>query len=92
MRTGPPRAVAGGHFSRTIKPVDARVFAMADRLLADFDHLPVGTVLRAIAGAHTTLRERGVTSEPDKIEELVRRVLRAAYPAQPQIALNPSAA
>ena len=65
---------------------------MADRLLADFDHLPVGTVLRAIAGAHTTLRERGVTSEPDKIEELVRRVLRAAYPTQPQATLNPSAA
>ena len=92
MRTGPPRAVAGGHFFRTVKPVDARVFAMADRLLADFAHLPVGTVLRAIAGAHTTLRERGVTSEPDRIEELVRRVLRAAYPAQPRITLNPRAA
>jgi hypothetical protein len=48
---------------------------MADRLLADFDHLPVGTVLRAIAGAHTTLRERGIPSDPDEIEELVRRVL-----------------
>ena len=72
MGSRPPHTVTP---NRTAKPNDTRVFAMADRLLADFDHLPVGTVLRAIAGAHTTLRERGIPSDPDEIEELVRRVL-----------------
>jgi hypothetical protein len=52
--------------------------AMADRLLADFAQLPVGAVLRAIAGAHTTMRERGRSAKPHEIEALVRGVLRTA--------------
>ncbi len=59
---------------------ERRMLAMADRLFADFDDLPVRTVFEAIASARATLRDRAVdpsTSTPEEIERLVREQLAA---------------
>ena len=36
---------------------NARMFAMADRLFVEFDHLPVGRVFTAVANARATVKK-----------------------------------
>jgi hypothetical protein len=60
-----------------LKPNDNSILAMADRLFVEFAGLPIGTVVRAIAGAHAVLREQDrVPYGPEEVEELARDVLR----------------
>jgi hypothetical protein len=60
-----------------LKSNDNSILAMADRLFVEFAGLPIGTVVRAIAGAHATLREQDrVPYGPEEVEELARGVLR----------------
>lgn len=57
---------------------EAQMLAAADRLFAEFEELPVLTVVRAVNGARTELRERGAAPSPPAIEAAARqRLLRA---------------
>lgn len=58
--------------------VEARLFAMADRLFDEFDDLPAGEVFEAIGGARASLsgEPRGAPS-PEEIESIARQWLLA---------------
>jgi hypothetical protein len=61
---------------------EARLLAMADRLFADFDMLPVLDVLQAISNARSELRDRGDRQpDPATVEDLARGNLQAACQA-----------
>jgi hypothetical protein len=66
----------------TSRTAEARLLAMASRLFADYDELPVRTVFQAIGAARRELREQreGVPTAED-IERLARRRLEAAATA-----------
>jgi hypothetical protein len=61
---------------RRRRAYNARMLAVADRLFADFDQLPVRTVLTAIATAIRDLArtDTGVPA-PDRVELLARTAL-----------------
>jgi hypothetical protein len=55
---------------------DARMLAMADRLFAEFDQLPIRTVLTVIATSIRDLaRAHDSAPAPDEVEQLARRAL-----------------
>jgi hypothetical protein len=61
---------------------EAHLLAMADRLFADFDTLPVRDVLHAIGNARSELRDRGERQpDPRTVENLARGHLQAAHQA-----------
>lgn len=63
--------------NRRLAPYDVRMLAMADRLFAEFDQLPVRTVLTAIARARSLLRDQQLLApDPDEVERLARDDLR----------------
>jgi hypothetical protein len=68
---------------RRTTPYEARMLAMADRLFAEFDGLPVRTVFEAIGTARSEVRaqlrtEPSAAPAPEQIERLARDRLRAA--------------
>lgn len=63
---------------RKSAPWDARMLAMADRLFAEFEALPVRVVFEAIGAARAALRaDPGSPVTPEGIETLARDRLRA---------------
>jgi len=51
---------------------DAEMLAVADRLIHDFEDLPVITVFRAIGSARLALREIGQPATAEAVESLAR--------------------
>jgi hypothetical protein len=59
-----------------LKVDDDAILAMADRLFIEFAGQPAGSVLRAIANAHATLRGQDRASySPEEVAEHARGVL-----------------
>jgi len=60
---------------------NARMFAMADRLFVEFDHLPVGRVFTAVANARATVKKchHSPVPDPGQVEQLARDQLRQAH-------------
>lgn len=59
---------------------ETQMLAAADRLFAEFDRLPVMTVVRSINGARSHLRALGVVPSPLAIEAAAREQMRALVP------------
>jgi hypothetical protein len=56
--------------------VQARLFAMADRLFDEFDDLPAGAVFAAISSARVGLSNQpGDAPSPEEIESIARQRL-----------------
>jgi len=63
-----------------LKVDDDALLAMADRLFIEFAGQPAGSVLRAIANAHATLRGQDRASySPEEVAEHARGVLRPRH-------------
>lgn len=71
---------------------EAQMLAAADRLFAEFDVLPVMTVVRSINGARSQLRASGVVPSPVAIEAAARDRMRVLVSDRPKGAPDPRSA
>ncbi len=66
---------------RAHRSYEARMLAAADRLFAEFDTLPVMTVIRAIGSARSSLRADDALATPEAVEAIAREQLLTASAA-----------
>ena len=66
---------------RAGSPRDARMLAAADRLMREFEHVPVITVIRALGAFERSLMSFGEPVTPAAVESLARARLLISHTA-----------